>query len=205
MSPWPTVVIHAVFVEQHNSGCYLLCSRFISENCIVPPFAEWVMECGRKQKSCCLGGLWRRSARLLPGSRSRHAVCRLLLQHGAGLLLKDGGATLAGEGRESCTPSTCKRNSASWSGEHVLGRRRRGVSNAARLVWPIPRDDNATSGHFTRRWRWLREGQETKPLRAACGSAQRWVCGDGGVPEHGSPTAARLWTAAPRVFILPLF
>lgn len=58
MSPWPRVVIQGVFVEQANSVCYLLCSRFISENCIVPPFAEQVMECGGKQRDCHSLGFW---------------------------------------------------------------------------------------------------------------------------------------------------
>lgn len=79
MSPWPTVVIHAVFVEQANSVCYLLCSRFISENCIVPPFAGWVMECGKKQKGCCVRRFWqypRQSAeRLAHPACHRQAGC----------------------------------------------------------------------------------------------------------------------------------
>lgn len=52
MSPWPRVVIQGVFVKQENGRRYLLCSRFISENCIVPPFGEQVMECWGKQRDC---------------------------------------------------------------------------------------------------------------------------------------------------------
>lgn len=58
MSPWPAVITHTVFVERANSVRYLLCSRFISENCIVPPFGEWLMECGRKRKVCHFPAFW---------------------------------------------------------------------------------------------------------------------------------------------------
>lgn len=116
MSPWPTLVIHAVFVEQANSVCYLLCSRFISENCIVPPFAEWVMECGKKQKGCCVLGLWQCSASLLKGSHILPVICRLLFQRVLCLLLKeDGFSAFVGfvfqEIKESCAASICKLNS----------------------------------------------------------------------------------------------
>lgn len=69
------VVIHAVFVEQANSVLYLLCSRFISENCILPPFGEWVMECGRKQKVCHFPGFL-----TMPhhsAKRLSHSACHL--------------------------------------------------------------------------------------------------------------------------------
>lgn len=58
MSPWPAVVIQGVFVEQANSVCYLLCTIFISENCIVSPFGEKVMEWGGKQRVCHSPGFW---------------------------------------------------------------------------------------------------------------------------------------------------
>ena len=68
MSPRPRVVIQGVFVEQANSVCYLLCSRFISENCIVPPFGEQVMECRGKQGDCHSPGFWWCCTALLRGS-----------------------------------------------------------------------------------------------------------------------------------------
>lgn len=132
MSPWPTVVIHAVFVEQANSVCYLLCSRFISENCIVPPFAEWVMECGKKQKGCCVLGLWQCSASLLKGSHILPVICRLVFQHVLCLLLKEDGFSafvgfVSQQIKESCMVSICKLNSELY-GEHVLGiQNRRGT------------------------------------------------------------------------------
>lgn len=74
MSPWPAVVTHTVFVERANSVRYLLCSRFISENCIVPPFGEWVMECGRKPKVCHFPAFWQYC---ITAKRLTHPASRL--------------------------------------------------------------------------------------------------------------------------------
>ncbi len=79
MSPWPRVVIQGVFVEQANSVCYLLCSRFISENCIVPPFGEQVMECGGKQRDCHSPGFWWCCTTLLKGSHILPVILTLNL------------------------------------------------------------------------------------------------------------------------------
>lgn len=93
MSPWPRVVIQGVFVEQANTVCYLLCSRFISENCIVPPFGEQVMECGGKQRDCHSPGFWWCCSTLLKGSHilpviltlhltCQHTACVCFWKHG---------------------------------------------------------------------------------------------------------------------------
>ncbi len=79
MSPWPTLVIQGVFVEQANCVCYLLCSRFISENCIVPPFGEQVMERGAKQRDCNSPSFWWCCAALLKGSHILPVILTLNL------------------------------------------------------------------------------------------------------------------------------
>lgn len=136
MSPWPTVVIHAVFVEQANSVCYLLCSRFISENCIVPPFGEWVMECGRKQKVRHFPVLWQCCTTLLKGSHIlpshhltfQHTTCVRFLNQTDSVWLC---FVFLSMWEKSCMPASLSVNfypltQPVWwthsSGRHVLGR-----------------------------------------------------------------------------------